>query len=265
MKKKELLMVGELAEKMGITVRTLQYYDKEGLLRPSATSVGGRRLYTQKDMVKLHQILSMKFLGFSLAEIKNQVISLDTAAEVLQVLEQQKRVIEQQIVHLSEAHTAISLLQAEVGQMQEVDFSKYADIVALLRQKNDAYWVVKLLDDKLLTHIKERYTGSPEQGAALFERWQRMCDDTLWLQEQGVAPGSEEGQQLVAQWWAMVMDFTGGDLEMLPELIKFDRNKQGWTAEMQAKQNRADAFIGEALQMYLQNQGIGLPELEAQG
>lgn len=40
------MTVGEVAKKMGVTVRTLQYYDKEGLFSPSAVSEGGRRLYT---------------------------------------------------------------------------------------------------------------------------------------------------------------------------------------------------------------------------
>ena len=43
------MTVGEVAKKMDITVRTLQHYDKEGLLSPSAMSEGGRRLYTDKD------------------------------------------------------------------------------------------------------------------------------------------------------------------------------------------------------------------------
>ena len=64
------MTVGEVAKKMGVTVRTLQYYDREGLFSPSAESEGGRRLYTDKDVVKLHQILSLKHLGFSLSDIK---------------------------------------------------------------------------------------------------------------------------------------------------------------------------------------------------
>ena len=42
---KELMTIGELAKRMGVTVRTLQYYDKEGILEPSAFSAGGRSLY----------------------------------------------------------------------------------------------------------------------------------------------------------------------------------------------------------------------------
>ena len=45
------MTVGELAKKMGTTVRTLQYYDKEGLLSPTTESEGGRRLYTHKRCV----------------------------------------------------------------------------------------------------------------------------------------------------------------------------------------------------------------------
>ena len=72
------MTIGEIAKKMNSTVRTLQYYDKEGVLSPSAESEGGRRLYTNKDIVKLHQIQSMKYLGFSLEDIKNRLIPLDT-------------------------------------------------------------------------------------------------------------------------------------------------------------------------------------------
>ena len=45
------MTVVEAAKKLGVTVRTLQYYDKEGLLSPSAASEGGRRLYSGKDSV----------------------------------------------------------------------------------------------------------------------------------------------------------------------------------------------------------------------
>ena len=58
------MTAGQMAKKMGITVRTVQYYDREGLLKPSAKSEGGRRLYTDKDLITLHQIISLKSLGF---------------------------------------------------------------------------------------------------------------------------------------------------------------------------------------------------------
>ena len=99
----DYLTIGELAQKMDVTVRTLQYYDREGLLKPAAISKGGRRLYSTKDIVKLHQILSFKYLGFSLVEIKTKLFNLDTPQEVAAILNQQKSVIQEQIANLSEA------------------------------------------------------------------------------------------------------------------------------------------------------------------
>ena len=86
---KGYMTIGEVAKKMNVTVRTLQYYDREGLFSPSSESEGGRRLYTDRDLIKLHQILSLKSLGFSLEEIKNRLPSLDTPAEIAAALTEQ--------------------------------------------------------------------------------------------------------------------------------------------------------------------------------
>ena len=92
------MTVGEIAKKMDVTVRTLQHYDREGLLSPTVMSEGGRRLYTDKDIVKLHQILSLKHLGFSLNDIKNRLIPLDAPAEIADVLAEQAAAVRQGLV-----------------------------------------------------------------------------------------------------------------------------------------------------------------------
>ena len=97
------MTVGEVAKKMKVTVRTLQHYDKEGLLAPSAFSEGGRRLYTDKDLVRLHQILALKQLGFSLEAIKSKLSPLDTPDEVAEALEQQASAIREKISDLTES------------------------------------------------------------------------------------------------------------------------------------------------------------------
>ena len=128
------MTVGEVAKKMGITVRTMQYYDKEGLLSPSAESEGGRRLYTDKDLVTLHQILSLKSLGFSLDDIKRRLISLETPTDVATALTEQADSIREKKEQLTDSLTAIEQLKTEVLQMRTVSFKKYADII--VNQRN---------------------------------------------------------------------------------------------------------------------------------
>ena len=68
-----MMTVGELAKEANVSVRTLQYYDKIDILKPSSFSEGGRRLYNSKDMALLHQIITLKSLGFSLNDIKDRI------------------------------------------------------------------------------------------------------------------------------------------------------------------------------------------------
>lgn len=86
------MTVGELAKEAKTTVRTLQYYDKEGLLAPALYGKGGRRLYTQQDQNRLRQILIFRELQMDLAKIKSIMQSDDY--DTKRVLEAQKKMLE---------------------------------------------------------------------------------------------------------------------------------------------------------------------------
>ena len=65
-----LYMVKEIAKLTGVTVKTLHYYHKIGLLEPSEISEAGYRLYRVRDLERLQQILFYRELDFSLKDIK---------------------------------------------------------------------------------------------------------------------------------------------------------------------------------------------------
>lgn len=56
--KDDLMTVGELARRVGVTVRTIQYYDQKGLLHPSSKSEQNQRLYSTGDEERLYRILT---------------------------------------------------------------------------------------------------------------------------------------------------------------------------------------------------------------
>src|SRR5262249_53961319 len=60
----------EFAELAGVTVRALHHYDRLGLLKPSARTASGYRLYTDQDLVRLEQIVVLKFVGLPLEQIR---------------------------------------------------------------------------------------------------------------------------------------------------------------------------------------------------
>ncbi|WP_034440007.1 MerR family transcriptional regulator [Clostridium ihumii] len=249
--KDEFLMVGELAKKMGVSVRTLQYYDKEGLLKPSAISEGGRRLYSCKDIIRLHQILSFKYLGFSLKEIKSKIFFLDTPQEVANVLEFQMKSVESQIEALKKVNDILSSLQTEISKTGKVDFVKYSEIIEMMRVKNDGYWVWKNFDDTIKEHIKNRFADNHDIGIKIYETYKSVLDESLELKNRGISPESEEGIAVAQKWWNMIMEFTGGDMSLLPELEKFNQNKENWDSNLADKQKEVDSFLESALSCYL--------------
>ena len=247
------LTVGEVAKRMDVTVRTLQHYDKEGLLSPSALSEVGRRLYTDKDIVKLHQILSLKHLGFSLNVIRDRLIPLDDPADVAQILSEQADTIRNKIANLTESLSEIEALKTEVLEMQTVDFKKYADIIVNLEMKNDFYWLIKHFDGETLDHIRSRF--DKESGIAFLQKFLHLQDEAIRLQNAGVPVESPEGLQFAKAYWDMILEFTNGDATMLPKLMQIgesDEFNQEWK-QMQAK---ANAFIEPALGAYFSNSGI---------
>ena len=246
------MTVGEVAKKMGVTVRTLQYYDKEGLLSPSSESEGGRRLYTDKDLIILHQIISLKSLGFSLDDIKHRLIPLETPTDVAIALTEQADSIRDKIEQLTASLTAIEQLKEEVLQIQTVNFKKYADIIVNLQMKNDSYYLIKRFDDETLDHIRNRF--DKESGLNFMDRFNRLSDEIIELQKANVPPESEKCQRIVKEYWGLITEFTNDDMSMLPKLMEVG-NIDTATNAWEERQKIINDYLEPALQVYFSRLG----------
>ena len=247
------MTVGEVAKKMGVTVRALQYYDREGLFRPSCVSDGGRRLYSDKDIVKLHQILTLKSLGFSFDEIKNRMIAIDTPQKAIDALTEQSNAIQEQINVLTQSLQEIGLLKDEIEQMQAVDFSKYADIIVNLQMGNKYYGLIKYFDENMLDYCHKRF--DKQSGLAFIDKFNLIFEKVERAIKSGVAPESEQGQIIAKEFWQIITEFTDGDMSMLPQLINL-ANAQANDGEYHNMQNALNCFIEPALGVYFSNSGI---------
>lgn len=62
--------IGEVAERLSLSLRTIRYYEEEGLVTPSERTEGGFRLYSEEDVARLELVKRMKPLGFSMSEMR---------------------------------------------------------------------------------------------------------------------------------------------------------------------------------------------------
>lgn len=77
----ERLQIGDVAELVGLSLRTLRHYDDIGLVTPSARSAGGYRLYTAEDVDRILLIRRMKPLGYALADMQQVIDLLDAGQQ----------------------------------------------------------------------------------------------------------------------------------------------------------------------------------------
>jgi DNA-binding transcriptional MerR regulator len=78
---KELSQIGGVAERLGVSTRTIKYYEELGLVSPENHSPGGFRLYNASDIERLQRILRLKGMGFSLAAVREFLAVRDAAQE----------------------------------------------------------------------------------------------------------------------------------------------------------------------------------------
>ena len=98
---------GEFARMAQVSVRTIRFYDQKNLLKPSFVKDSGARFYTDSDLAKLQQILLLKYLGFSLDDIREMTIGEADSHFLLHSLKLQKKLVQDRMEQLQLVETAI--------------------------------------------------------------------------------------------------------------------------------------------------------------
>ncbi|MCB2291084.1 MerR family transcriptional regulator [Clostridium sp. CS001] len=123
--------IGEFAQKAGVTLRTLRYYDKISLMKPSSYSEAGHRLYSNQDFARLQQILTLKFIGFSLDEIKKITQSDVTDENFIKSLEIQKKIMKQRVQHTFKVIKAIDEA-IDMENKEDISWDKFTNIINVI-------------------------------------------------------------------------------------------------------------------------------------
>ena len=151
-------------------------------------------------------------------------------------------------------------MKSEVLQIQTVNFKKYADIIVNLQMKNDSYSLIKRFDDDTLDQIRSRF--DKKSGQDFMDRLNRLSDQIVELQKENVPVESEQCQQVVQEYWSLIMEFTNGDTSMLPKLMEVG-NIGIATNAWEEKQKIVNDYLGPALQVYFSRLGTNpLEEVE---
>ncbi|KAA0024794.1 MerR family transcriptional regulator [Antrihabitans cavernicola] len=209
------LTVGAVAKLVGVSVRTLHHYDDIGLVVPSDRTSVGYRTYSAADIERLHQVLTYRELGFSLAQVQ-EIVGADSV-DAMAHLRRQRELLDERIDRLHQ-------MAAAVEKMMEAKSMG----VQLTPQEQREIFGDKWLGDDYAADAEERWGESEQwkqsqQRTAQFSKadWQKIKDDgdafTAKLAQamaDGVEPGSTEANALAEEHRAGIAAFYDCDHAM---------------------------------------------------
>ncbi len=227
-----MLKVGELAQRAGLTVRTLHHYDSIGLLRPSARSDGGYRLYDRDDVARLQQIQALRKFGMALADIGAYLDS--ERASPLAIIERQLASLERQIGEATRMREQLLLVRAQLAKGEAPALSTWLTTL----EKMTMY--EKYFSKQDIAQLRE-FDSDATQA-----QWAALVTDVQAAMDRGAAPASAEAMALGARWSALLERSTGGNLDLVHKLDNMHRNEPS-VQDQSGITQALRAFILEAM------------------
>lgn len=257
-----LYQPGDFARRAGVTVRALHHYDRLGLLKPRSRTGAGYRLYCPADFARLQQIVTLKFIGFPLSEIKK----LLSGTPLPTALRLQRTTLEEKRGQLDQAIAAISQAERLLKSGAGPDWEAFVKIIKEVRMQTHTEWIKKYYTEEAQHLLAERRKlWSPELQAQTEDKWASLLKDIERAAREKTDPASTQAQALAERHAKLIEAFTGDNPSIRDGLARLWKDRDNWPTEFQrrvfgpfAKRGIAPAqrpnprFLSEAGSAFLQ-------------
>jgi DNA-binding transcriptional MerR regulator len=238
----QILTIGEVAKVVGVTLRTLQHYDNIGIVPASGRTEGGRRYYTESDIIKLEQVIFYRNLGFSLKQIKEKLIENATEDNAQILLDKQKVMLYNQIEKINNSISAIEACQEIDAAGKNPPWIFLSRFLQLLGNIDLSAW----RDYKFSREQEEifnEHLPTIDIVLELYTTWKKLSIKAAAYSEIGIKPDTEAARKLVIEWKAMVQKATGGKDEHKRAYIEVDMNREAWSDEERELIEKAEPYL----------------------
>ena len=248
---------GQFAKMANVSERTIRYYDKIGLLKPSFVMENGYRQYSDLDLLKLQKILSLKHLGFSIEEIFPMVMDNTNLKESFEL---QIDLIEDKISHLQSLKDALK----RASQTPNLSWNMILSLVQLSNEETniiEQYKNAKNLNDRISLH--EKYSTN-KQGWFNWLFYQIDFSRVNRLLELGCGNGKlwQENKIDLRNREIFLSDISEGMVEEVRNKLGSDFNCIVADAEkIPFKDKYFDTIIANHVLFYLNDLNLGLKEI----
>ncbi len=236
----------EFAKLAGVTVRALHHYDRLGLL-PAGRSAAGYRLYGAPELERLQQIVTLKFIGLSLRQIRDFLRRPDY--DLRRALAAQRLALEQRRAHLGRAIRAIAAAEAALARGRRERAEALRQIIREIEMNARKDWMGKYYSEAARSKIRARRSQWTAEQVQQAERdWAALIAEVEAAAKAGMDPACPSAQALARRWRELLQGFTGGDPEIQAGLNRLYADRKNWPEDFKPPySDRASEFIRKAM------------------
>ncbi|WP_182914140.1 methyltransferase domain-containing protein [Paenibacillus sp. 1011MAR3C5] len=220
----EWMTAGQFADKAGVTIRTVRFYDKVGLLTPSHRTESGHRYYSKQDLARLQQILTLKYIGLTIDEISRIIHKDGLNVDLKESLRVQSTIIGQKMEHLrlvqKTVKETLSLLESLENEEEDKPSSAgdresspaWELFASIIRVVNQEYENAFNLQTRI--HLHDEFSINPY-------KWHQWLFDRIVIPERskilelGCGDGAlweRNADRIPADWDVILTDLSEGML-----------------------------------------------------
>jgi DNA-binding transcriptional MerR regulator len=162
--------VKEISKLTGVSVQTMHHYDRIDLLKPSIRLTNGYRLYSEADLLKLQQIIALKFFGFELSQIKTFLVGTVDMTDHFSI---QAKFLEEKAKTLLEASQTLKSIISENGDDKSIPWENIIRLIEVFKmtQELEKSWAAKVFTPEEFQQyarfeagLKTRFTERDKQA-----------------------------------------------------------------------------------------------------
>lgn len=248
------MWVKEVAELVGVSIRTLHHYDQIGLLTPKEITDSGYRLYSKENLETLQQILFFKELGFTLKEIKKIINSPSYNRQEALIL-QRKMLIEKRNKVDKMIETIDKTIKHMAGEIQMTNEERFGGINLRFNQFEEEArrrWGNHSIDE-IKAKLKDMSKGEQND---LSDRWDKIFNKLACVRDQ--SPESQEVQSTIKEWYNFLnKNFSNYSLDAFNGLGQLYINDERFTKNIDQYGEGLAKLMSEAMEIFTNNQKRG--------
>lgn len=205
----DVLDIGEVARRTGLTLRALRFYEARGLVAPLRTA-GGRRVYGTGELARLSAVTTLKRAGFSLSRIADLLGGRTPALG--RVIAAQLAALDAEAAALADARRALLHAKSRIDRGEPIDVATLCSLIrtgdTMMTTENWQAVTDRFLDDDAKADFAAALPKMPADfdQAAYSAKW---ADLSARIEAAlPMDPKSAEAQAFFAEWTALLAPFT---------------------------------------------------------